>query len=39
MKRKVKIKVNEPWDVRALVELVAEGFRRARPAAAAGGAA
>lgn len=39
MKRKVKIKANEPWDVRALVELVAEGFRRARPAAAAGGAA
>jgi len=39
LSRKVKIKANEPWDVRALVELVAEAFRRARPAVAAGGAA
>lgn len=37
--RKVKIKSNEPWDVRALIELVAEAFRRAKPAAPAGGAA
>jgi hypothetical protein len=39
LSRKVKIKANEPWDVRSLVELVAEAFRRARPAGAAGGAA
>lgn len=37
--RKVKIKADEPWDVRALVELIAEAFRRARPANETGGAA
>ncbi len=35
---KVKIKANEPWDVRELVDLVAEAFRRARPASAGGAA-
>jgi len=38
LSRKVKIKANEPFDVKALVDLIAEAFRRAKPATVGGAA-